>query len=165
MVLIDFKGYFQGQKVPIWIFIYLGQYLRNGACCDQCFYEVHTQIHIWSFNWPCDLWLNLKVKSRYQINVHILQGNNSCAWTCRPHRDMNHLISKPGRKFKVAESSSFLYCNYTMLMFGRLSLIIECGTYHSSGFLTNVWCPFYISELREETWSPFKHYQLSTCIV
>ena len=45
--LIDFKGYFQGQKGPIWIFvIYLGQYLRNGACCDQCLYEAHKQSHI-----------------------------------------------------------------------------------------------------------------------
>ena len=44
MVLIDFEGYFQGQKGPIWTFvIYLGQYLRNGACCDQCVYEAHTQ--------------------------------------------------------------------------------------------------------------------------
>ena len=46
MVLVDFKGYFQGQKGPIWTFviylsivIYLGQYLRNGAYCDQCLYE------------------------------------------------------------------------------------------------------------------------------
>ena len=46
MVLIDFKGYFQGQKGPIWIFvIYLVQYLGNGACCDQCLYEAHIQSH------------------------------------------------------------------------------------------------------------------------
>ena len=44
MVLVDFKVYFQGQKGPIWTFvIYLGQYLRNGACCDQCLYEVHIR--------------------------------------------------------------------------------------------------------------------------
>ena len=42
MVLIDLKGYFQGQEGPIWTFvIYLGQYLRNGACCDQYVYEAH----------------------------------------------------------------------------------------------------------------------------
>ena len=42
MVLIDFKGYLQGQKGPIWTFvIYVGQYLGNGACCDQCLYEAH----------------------------------------------------------------------------------------------------------------------------
>ena len=30
MALIDFKGYFLGQKGPIWTFvIYLGQYLRK----------------------------------------------------------------------------------------------------------------------------------------
>ena len=47
MVLVDFKGYFQGRKGPIWTFvIYLGQYLRNGACCDQCLYEAHIQSHI-----------------------------------------------------------------------------------------------------------------------
>ena len=35
MVLVDFRGYFQGQKGPTWTFvIYLGQYLRNGACGD-----------------------------------------------------------------------------------------------------------------------------------
>ena len=46
MVLVDFKGYFQGQKGPIWTFvIYLGQYLRNGAYCDQCLYEAHIQSH------------------------------------------------------------------------------------------------------------------------
>ena len=51
MVLIDYKGYFQGQKGPIETFvIYLGQYLRNGACCDQCLYEVHMQSHIGSFS-------------------------------------------------------------------------------------------------------------------
>ena len=50
MVLIDFKGYFQGQKGPIWIFaIYLGQYLGNGACCDQCLHEAHIQSHIMIF--------------------------------------------------------------------------------------------------------------------
>ena len=37
MLLIDFKCYFHGLKGPIWTFvIYLGQYLRNGACCYQC---------------------------------------------------------------------------------------------------------------------------------
>ena len=43
MVLIDFKGcFFQGQKGPIYTFvIYLGQYLKNGACYDQCLYEAH----------------------------------------------------------------------------------------------------------------------------
>ena len=47
MVLIDFKSYFQGQKGPILTFvIYLGQYLRKGACCDQCLYEAHMQSHI-----------------------------------------------------------------------------------------------------------------------
>ena len=39
----DVKGYFKGKKGPIWTFvIYLGQYLRNSACCDQCLYEAHT---------------------------------------------------------------------------------------------------------------------------
>ena len=36
--------------------IYLGQYLRNGACCDQCLCEAHIQSHIWYFGLPCDLW-------------------------------------------------------------------------------------------------------------
>ena len=46
-VLIDFKDSFQGQKGPIWTFvIYLGQYLRNGACCDQSVYEAHMQSQI-----------------------------------------------------------------------------------------------------------------------
>ena len=57
MVLVDFKGHFQDQKDPNWTFvIYLGQYLRNGACCDQRLYETHIQIHE----------LPLKVKSRLQ---------------------------------------------------------------------------------------------------
>ena len=71
MVLIDFKGYFQGQKGPIWTFVnYLGQYLRNGECCNQCLYEAHVQSHI---NYDIsvylvifDLGLPLKVKSRSQ---------------------------------------------------------------------------------------------------
>ena len=68
MVLVDFKGYSQGQKGPIWTFvIYLGQYLRNGACCDQCLYETHIQSHIYDLSVDLmifDLGLPLKVKSR-----------------------------------------------------------------------------------------------------
>ena len=69
MVLIDLKGYFQGQKGPIWTFvIYLGQYLRNGACCDidQCLYEAHIQSHYdLSVDLVIfDLGLPLRVKSR-----------------------------------------------------------------------------------------------------
>ena len=46
MVFIDFKVYFQGQKGPIWTFvIYLGQYLRNGACCDNvCMKHIYKVI-------------------------------------------------------------------------------------------------------------------------
>ena len=46
---IYFKGYFQGQKGLIWTFvIYFGQYIRNGACYDQCLYveHIHVQSHI-----------------------------------------------------------------------------------------------------------------------
>ena len=51
MVLIDFKGYFQCQKGPIWTFvIYLGKYLRNGACCEQCLYETHICKVIYDFS-------------------------------------------------------------------------------------------------------------------
>ena len=66
MVLVDFKGYFQGQKGPIRTFvIYLGQYLINGACCDQCLYE--SQIQNLSVDLVIfDLGLPLKVKSRLQ---------------------------------------------------------------------------------------------------
>ena len=57
MVLVDFKGYFQGQKGPIWTFvIYLGQYIRNGACC--VIYGLSVDLVIF------DLGLPLKVKSR-----------------------------------------------------------------------------------------------------
>ena len=73
MVLVDFKGYFQGQKGPIWTFvIYLGQYLGNGAWCDQCLCEAHIQSHIWSFSWPCDLWPWITFKG--QIKVTAFQG-------------------------------------------------------------------------------------------
>ena len=79
MVLVYFKGYFQGQKGPIWTFvIYLGQYLRNGACCDQCLYEAHIQSHIWSFSWPCDLWPWITFKG--QIKVTDFQGVVSLKW-------------------------------------------------------------------------------------
>ena len=68
MVLIYFKGYFQGQKDPIWTFvIYLGQYLRNGACCDKFLYEAHIQSHIWYFSWHCDLWPWITVKSQIKV--------------------------------------------------------------------------------------------------
>ena len=69
MALVDFKGYFQGQKGPIWtLVIYVSQYLRNGACCDQCLYEAHIickviyglSVDLVNF----DLGLPLKVKSR-----------------------------------------------------------------------------------------------------
>ena len=59
---------FQGQKGPIWTFVInLGQYLRNGACCDQCLYEAHIQIYDLSVDRVIfDLGLPLKVKSRLQ---------------------------------------------------------------------------------------------------
>ena len=68
MVLVDFKGYFQCQKGPIWTFvIYLGQYLGNGACCDQCLYEVHIYKVIYDLSVDLVIFglaLPLKVKSR-----------------------------------------------------------------------------------------------------
>ena len=58
-----YKGNFQGQKGPIYTFvIYQGQYLRNGACCDQCLYEVHIRSHIMIFQLTVDLGLPLNVK-------------------------------------------------------------------------------------------------------
>ena len=67
MVLIDFKGYFQWPKGPIWTFvIYFGQYLRNGACCDQCLYEAYIYIAIYDISVDLvtfDLGIPLKVKS------------------------------------------------------------------------------------------------------
>ena len=86
MVLIDFKGYCQGQKGPIWTFvIYLGQYLRNGACCDQChrrikglslingasydriLYEIHITSHIWPFSLPYNIWPLMKLKGQIKV--------------------------------------------------------------------------------------------------
>ena len=76
MVLIDFKGYFQAQKGPIWTFvIYLGQYLRNGACCDQYLYEAHTNSYMIFQLTLCHL-IGLKVKSRSQT----FQGVVSHKW-------------------------------------------------------------------------------------
>ena len=49
--------------------IYLGQYLRNGACCDQCLYEAHIYKVIYDLSVDLvifDLGLPLKVKSRLQ---------------------------------------------------------------------------------------------------
>ena len=67
MVLIDYKGYFQGQKGPIYTFvIYLGQYLRNGDAvtnvCMKYIYEViyDLSVDLVPFDYP------LKVKSRSQ---------------------------------------------------------------------------------------------------
>ena len=37
------------------ILIYLGQYIRNTACYDQCVYVEHIQRHIWYFSLPYDL--------------------------------------------------------------------------------------------------------------
>ena len=47
MVLIDYKGYFQGQKGPIWIFvIYLGQYLRKvHAVTNVCMKHIYKVIY------------------------------------------------------------------------------------------------------------------------
>ena len=69
MVLINFKGYFQGQKGPIWTFvIYLGQYLRHGACYDHCLYEAHIHSHIlWYFSLPCDLWPWITFKGQIKV--------------------------------------------------------------------------------------------------
>ena len=52
MVLIDFKGYFQGQKGPIWTFvIYLGHYLGNGACCDNvCIKHIYKVLPVYDIS-------------------------------------------------------------------------------------------------------------------
>ena len=63
-----------GLLLSIWI----GQYLRNGACCDQCLYEAHIQSHIWYFSWPCDLWPWTTFKG--QIKVTDFQGVVSHKW-------------------------------------------------------------------------------------
>ena len=45
---VDFKGYFQGQKGPIWTFvIYLGQYLKNGAydVANVCMKHIYKVIY------------------------------------------------------------------------------------------------------------------------
>ena len=68
-MLIDFKGYFQGENGPIWTFvIYLGHYLRNGACCDNiCMKHIYRVIYDISVDLVTfDLELPLKVKSRSQ---------------------------------------------------------------------------------------------------
>ena len=66
MVLVDFKGYFQG---PIWTFvIYLGQYLRNGGVVTNvCMKPIYKVIYELSVDLVMfDLGLPLKVKSRLQ---------------------------------------------------------------------------------------------------
>ena len=66
-MLIDFNGYFQGQKGRIWTFvIYLGHYLRNGACCDNvCIKHIYKVIYDISVDFVTfDLELPVKVKSR-----------------------------------------------------------------------------------------------------
>ena len=78
MVLIDF---FKVRKVQFSTLnvIYLGQYLRNGACCDQCLYEVHKYKVIYDLSVDLvifDLGLHLKVKSRSQT----FQGVVSDKW-------------------------------------------------------------------------------------
>ena len=79
MVLIDFKGYFQGYKGPIWTFVsYIGQYLRNGNdvtnVCMKHIYKVtyDLSVHLVTF----DRGLPLKVKSRSQT----FQGAVSHKW-------------------------------------------------------------------------------------
>ena len=78
-MLIDFKGYFQGQKGPIWTFvIYLGHYLRNGACCDNvCMKRIYKVLYDISVDLVTfDLILPLKVKSR----SHTFQAVVSHKW-------------------------------------------------------------------------------------
>ena len=99
----DFKGYFQGQKGPIWTFvIYLGQYLRNGACCDQCLYEEHIQSHIWSLSWPCDLWPWITFKG--QIKVTDSQGVVSHKWCIIWSKFVWNTYSKSYMAFSVSNN-------------------------------------------------------------
>ena len=50
MLLLNFEGYFKGQKGLLWtVVIYLAQYIRNGACYDQCLYVAHKGICDLSF--------------------------------------------------------------------------------------------------------------------
>ena len=79
MVLIDFKGYFQGQRGPIWIFvIYLGQYLGNGnAVTNVCMKHIYKVIYDLSIDIVAfDLGVPLKVKSR----AHTFQEVVSHKW-------------------------------------------------------------------------------------
>ena len=42
MKLVNFKGYCQGHKGPMWtIVIYLGLYIRNSAQYGQCLFVAH----------------------------------------------------------------------------------------------------------------------------
>ena len=94
MVLIDFNGYLQGQKGPVWTYaIYWGQYLRNGACCDQCLYAAHTQRHIWSLSWPCDLYLGipLKVKSMSQTFQEVVSHKWCILWSSYEIHIVSHI--------------------------------------------------------------------------
>ena len=67
MVLIDFKGYCQGQKCPIWAFvIYLGQYLKKRCMLWPMFvWSTYKVIYDLSIDLVTfDLGLPLNVKSR-----------------------------------------------------------------------------------------------------
>ena len=68
----NFNGvFFKVRKVQfgplLSIGLYLGQYLRTGACCEQCLYEAHIQSHIWSFSWPCDFWPWITLKGQIKV--------------------------------------------------------------------------------------------------
>ena len=79
MVLIDSKGYLQGQKGPMWTFvIYLGQYLKNvHAVTNVCIKDIYNVIYDLSIDLVTfDLGLPSNVKSR----SHTFQGAVSHKW-------------------------------------------------------------------------------------
>ena len=103
MVLIDAKGYLQGQKGPIWTFIiYLGQYLKTVHSMKHIYKVIYDlSVYLLTF----DLVLPLKVESRSQpfqkgcvskmvhyiyvssgftIKKYIYVYESSCNWRIQP---------------------------------------------------------------------------------
>ena len=78
----SFKGYFQGQKGPIWTFVMANISETVHAVTNVCMKHIYKVIYDLSFSLPCDLWHWITFKSQIKVTYHshTIQGVVSHKW-------------------------------------------------------------------------------------
>ena len=130
MVLIHLKGYFQGQKSSIWTFvIYLGQYIRNGACYDQCiYYPFHTR----NLGRPECAFIALSVRHEC---THFISPRDECGVEKAPS---NLPLPQVWWRDEGAFISMRLQSRSTIIMWTTMAQILGTGSPGYSAFIARL---------------------------